>query len=1338
MPETSEHSLPLTTAQRGLWVGQKIAPADATMNIAEVLEIRGPIEPDIFRQALLQVTSEAETLRVRIIEENGRPSQVVRPEYPGEFPCIDFSQEADPRASIDAWMLDELSRPVDLANDPLWVSALFKAADDCYFWYQRAHHVIFDGYSGGCIARRVAELYSARIAGQEPSENPFGSLQALVEAETSYRDSSRCQRDRDYWKQQLADLPEAVTLARNPHQRSMGGLRRSIGHLSTETARRLRALGKQTATSLPQVLIALIAAYYHRTTGANDLVIGMPVSGRINAALRRSPGMVANAVTLRLHFSPGMSAVELFAQVAQVVKQSLRHQQYRYEELRRDLGLVSRGQHMAWLGVNIEPFDYQLDFGGAKVIPHNVSNGSAEDLTVFVYDRGDESALRFDFDANPTLYSMAELDEHRRRLVRLIDAVLEKPERALQQIDILGPQERHRQLVDWNDTCAPIEAPLLPALLARQAQLCPQATAVICGGAVVSYRQLHERSVRQACQWIADGIRPGDIVAVALPRSEQLLVVLLAIMRTGAAYLPLDPEGPIERTMQMLDDAAPVALVAQPEWHARMVRGGIVALVPERFDTEPPASPGAPDHATADGVAYVLYTSGSTGRPKGVEVTHRNLGNFLQGMRAVLAPQAGDRVLAVTTVTFDIATLELFLPLTVGARTVIAHAEDVRHPTRLARLVKQHAITHMQATPSLWKVLLSCADMPLRDVHALVGGEKLHAELANQLVERAARVTQFYGPTETTVWSTAFEVTRTGTQAPPIGRPILNTRLYVLDEALQLVPTGAAGELYIGGAGVARGYLHRSQLNQERFVEDPFAGDGSRMYRTGDRVRWHDDGNLAFIERIDRQLKIRGHRIEPGEIESQLLHLPDIGHAAVTAHTDLDHRTTLVAYVVPSADAALDSDKVRAALAPRLPEYMIPSRIIPLDSMPLLPSGKLDRRALPSPDPEQRPAYAAPVTPVEKKLAGLWQQIFGIERIGRHDNFFELGGDSLTAAEMVARFPEHFSIELPLGSLFEASTVAGLASYLQRAGSDSDPLGPMLPLRLASNERPLFCIHPVVGLSWSYANLLRHLEPGLPVYGLQAIGLRGDAPLPASLSEIAAQYIAQLRRIQVQGPYRLLGWSLGGLIAHEITAQLQAQGQQVELLAMLDAFPFVTAEAQPFAREVDEVQAVMRFLGFEQQAQERDAFPASMESLADWLCREYDVFSMPLVQEMIKRDPQLMTHVSAVTRNHLRLARQHVPRPVKADVLMFQAAAQDSRGLEGVFHNQPAAWQPFVHGRMDVHAIDCRHQSMLDPAPSAVIGRCLQKKLETLRVTATLSRRSHTATQPSSPVANYA
>ena len=1309
MNDVHPPGLPLTTAQRGLWVGQKLASVEATLNIAEAVEIHGPIDPALFQRALRQYAQEAEATRSRIVEYDGMPRQIVREHYPFEFPYIDVSGEADPRAAADAWMQAELNRPVDLAHDPLWVGAIFKYSDDLFCWYQRAHHTVYDGFSGGMAAKRLNELYSAYIEGVEPEPVEFGSVASLVEIESSYRESDRHRRDREYWLDTLANLPEAVTLARR-RVRNGGGLRRSSGHVPESSRERLAQIARECGVSLPQVLIGLIAAYYHRASGAQDLVFGMPVTGRVNHAMRNTPGMVANVVAIRLKFEPDMSMSDLFAQVSRVVKSALRHQQYRYEDLRRDLGLVNPDQHMAWLGINIEPYDYG-SFGGHRASGKNLHNGSAEDLMVFVFDRLDGQGLIIDFDANPTLYPAEHLDEHCRRLMRLIDSVLADPSITLGAIDVLGDEERERVLLGWNDTSAELPPETAIEQFQQQAARTPDATAIIAGDTRLSYRELDESSTRLAHRLIARGVKPGDIVAIALPRDEVLMAALLAVWKAGAAYLPLDPESPKERIAMTLDDAAPSVLLTTPTFADAFSDRKLALLFAHEQDEQYDIDTASPlPRASGNDTAYLIYTSGSTGRPKGVEVSQDNLSNFLAATQQLFAPTSADRFLAQTTVAFDIACFELYLPLSVGACVVMTTAEVIRNPIALGRLIAEHGLNFVQATPSLWRMLLANPDVRLEGVHALSTGEACPPELAQRLVAAASRVTNLYGPTETTVWASAIELTAQDVAdgaPPPIGRPLLNTQAYVLDSQLQPMPTGSVGELYVGGACVAKGYLNRDDLTAERFIADPFAGGEARMYRTGDLARWREDGVVEYLGRADQQVKIRGHRVELGEIETHLIALDAIAEAAVALHRDSTGHTQLAAYLVAAPGARIDAENLRRTLSLRLPDYMVPSSYSELDGLPLTPSGKLDRKALVPPARSRQSAYVPPRTETERKLVGLWQQIFGLDQVGIHDNFFELGGDSMTAAELIATFPKHFNSELSLGALFEGSTIASLAAYLERSGGENDPLGAVLSLRPTDEDRPLFCIHPVTGFSWAYTGILRHLDQ-LPVYAFQSRGLRGGGALPGSIEEIAADYIAQMRKIQPHGPYRLLGWSLGGLIGHAVTTQLERSGERVELLAMMDSYPFVADPVE--TSEAQQAQAVLKFLGFQHRI--HDNPPQDMRSLADMLCQEYDVFEIPLVQEIMKADAKLIENVAAVTRNNLMLARSYRPTSINADVMFFNAGQKEQVDLDGMLHYHAHAWQPYVNGRIEVHDVDCHHQGMLEPRSAAHIARVLREHLQ--------------------------
>ncbi|MFN5687099.1 condensation domain-containing protein, partial [Bradyrhizobium sp.] len=519
--------LPLSAAQTGMWFAQKFGSSDSIFNLAESIEIHGPIDPVLFEAALRQAGMEADTVRVRFIEQRDGIRQTVSRTLNTTFPFIDVSSEPDPRAAAESWMMAELTRPVDLLTGPLWTCALFKAAADHYFWYHRSHHIVMDGFTGGLFARRVAEIYTALTEGRSPGQSTFGPLALLLEEENAYRSSERFARDREYWLKQFADRPAAFSLAGQRRQ-NVGGLLRQTIHLSAESVAALRATAQASGASLPQIIIAATAAYLYRVTGIDDLVIGLPVTARPKGRLRRVPGMVANAVPLRLAMSPDMSATSLIRDVGRRVRDAIRHQCYRYEDLRRDLNLLSTNGHLFTTVINIEPFDYDLCFGGHSATTHNLCNGSGDDLAIFVYDRGDGKGLRIDFDANPALYTAQELACHQQRLVRFVEAIAQDPSRPIGAIDILDAAERRRVLVEWNDTVRAVSPTTLPSLIEAQVARRGDATALVCEDTTLSYAVLNARANRLAHLLIAQGAGPEQIVALALPRSAELIVGLLA------------------------------------------------------------------------------------------------------------------------------------------------------------------------------------------------------------------------------------------------------------------------------------------------------------------------------------------------------------------------------------------------------------------------------------------------------------------------------------------------------------------------------------------------------------------------------------------------------------------------------------------------------------------------------------------------------------------------------------------------------------------------------------------------------------------------------------------
>ena len=1031
--------LPLSAAQTGMWFAQKFGSSDSIFNLAESIEIHGPIDPVLFEAALRQAGMEADTVRVRFIEQRDGIRQTVSRTLNTTFPFIDVSSEPDPRAAAESWMMAELTRPVDLLTGPLWTCALFKAAADHYFWYHRSHHIVMDGFTGGLFARRVAEIYTALTEGRSPGQSTFGPLALLLEEENAYRSSERFARDREYWLKQFADRPAAFSLSGQRRQ-NVGGLLRQTIHLSAESVAALRATAQASGASLPQIIIAATAAYLYRVTGIDDLVIGLPVTARPKGRLRRVPGMVANAVPLRLAMSPDMSATSLIRDVGRRVRDAIRHQCYRYEDLRRDLNLLSTNGHLFTTVINIEPFDYDLCFGGHSATTHNLCNGSGDDLAIFVYDRGDGKGLRIDFDANPALYTAQELACHQQRLVRFVEAIAQDPSRPIGAIDILDAAERRRVLVEWNDTVRAVSPTTLPSLIEAQVARRGDATALVCEDTTLSYAVLNARANRLAHLLIAQGAGPEQIVALALPRSAELIVGLLAIAKSGAAYLPLDPDYPADRLAFMLADARPVCLVTSNAIAERLPEAGRRLLLdhPDTADLlarQPDTNPRDQDRIaplTPVNSAYVIYTSGSTGIPKGVVVSHTGITSLVEAQIERLGITPDSRVLQFSSSSFDASIMEVLMAFPAGAALVVPQAGLMAGKV-LADTLTRYAVSHALIPPAV------LAGMPTEQLAQLrtliVGGDACPPDLVARWSE-GRRMINAYGPTETTICAT-MSMPLSGAADPPIGHPIWNTRVYVLDDGLQPVPVGVAGEFYIAGSGLARGYLNRPGLTAERFVADPFGPPGSRMYRTGDRARWRPEGTLHFLGRADHQVKIRGFRIEPGEIEATLGQHESVAQAAVIAREDRAGDRRLVGYVVPAAGHAPHAMMLRQHLTRTLPDYMVPAAFVVLDALPLTPNGKLDRNALPVPDHQPVTEYTPPRTAQEEKLCALFAETLGLERVGIHDSFFDLGGHSLLVTHLVSNIRAAFGVELPFATLFEVSTIAGLAERLDPDGSST-------------------------------------------------------------------------------------------------------------------------------------------------------------------------------------------------------------------------------------------------------------------------------------------------------------
>ncbi|MEW2624635.1 amino acid adenylation domain-containing protein, partial [Streptomyces sp. NPDC048106] len=896
-------------------------------------------------------------------------------------------------------------------------------------------HIVMDGYSCSLVARRAAEVYTALVNGQPCPPTVFRPLSRLVEEEQDYRDSTASTRDRDFWSARPAADTEPLLLTGRSAPPADIPLHHTA-YLAKDTVTAVCTAAGLGASAWTGAVLALSSAYFARLTGRDTLTLELPVTSRLTAVHRHTPGMLSNILPLTVPVTPRATITDVLAHVSASVRRLLLHQRHRQEDLHTGLGHAG-GQHAFGPMVNILSFDHHLDFAGHHAAAHPLTNGPVPDLALTIAPHTDPDLLKIDLHANPALYTDDDVTTHLTRLQRFITTLATHPQTPIHHTDLTDPAERTLLLDQWNDTSAAVPDSTLPELFEAQAAKTPDAVAVVFEGTELSYREVNERANRLARLLIEQGAGPERFVAVAMPRSAELVIGLLAVLKTGAAYVPIDPEYPADRIAYILTDANPMAIITVedsgvelPADTARILLDGLAtrqALSAQASgdltDSErlAPLHPGVP--------AYVIFTSGSTGRPKGVVVEHRGIVNRLLWMQDRFGLAADDRVLQKTPSGFDVSVWEFFWPLVVGAGLVVARPGGHRDPAYVAGLIAGQRVTTVHFVPSMLQVFLQepaavrCGG--LRRV--VCSGEALPPEV----VERFRQVLDvplfnLYGPTEASVDVSWSECQTPAGATVPIGRPVWNTRLYVLDAGLSPVPVGVTGELYIAGVQLARGYHDRPGLTAERFTADPFGAPGSRMYRTGDLVRWNTHGEIEYLGRADDQVKIRGFRIELGEIESVLTAHPEVAQTAVIVREDRPGDKRLVAYAVPAPDVVLDPQALRAYAAQALPDYMVPSTVMMLDALPLTPNGKLDRRALPAPEFTVSAGGQAPRNPREETLCRVFAEVLGVDGVGIDDNFFELGGDSILAIQVVRR-AQQAGLGITPKDLFQLRNVRDLA-----------------------------------------------------------------------------------------------------------------------------------------------------------------------------------------------------------------------------------------------------------------------------------------------------------------------
>jgi amino acid adenylation domain-containing protein len=1337
VPLPDKGDAPLSFAQQRLWFQSQFAAANVAYNMLTQVRLRGELRIAALERSLRAIIDRHSALRTSFPLVDGSPVQRVAEEQVLTLARIDLAGTAEAARREAALRLaaQEADRPFHLATGPLVRATLITLEPADHLLLLTLHHIVSDAWSAGIMIRELGRNYRAFVSGGRSPSAPLP---------IHYRDFSAWQRQGmaprttasriAYWRQQLAGAPALLVLPtdrpRPAEQRYRGRTLRFT--IDAELTGGLRRMGARAGASLYMSLLAALATLLSRTSGQHDLCIGSPIANRGRSEIEELMGFFVNTLVMRLDLSDNPRFSQLLRQAREVSLGAYDHQDLPFEQLvealspERNLGHAPLFQVMLVLqNAPAEP----LVLDGLSVEPMEIPNATAKFDLLLSLQEGD-SGLVAELEYNTDLFDadrVARMAGHYRTLLR---AVVCDAEIQAQQLPLLTAPERHQLLIEWNDTrldsrLGTVGAGCLHHAFEAQARETPDRVAVVLedGGYCqrLTYRQLNACANRLAHPLRVLGVGPDVTVGLCLPRSPEMAVGLLAVLKAGGAYVPLDPAYPPDRLRFMLEDAGcsvlltarAVALTASPE----IATVFLDELSPQEASPHDPRTEVTPDH-----LIYITYTSGSTGKPKGIAMPHRAVANLISwhgtisSQRAISAVPPDATTLQFAPLSFDVSFQEIFSTWCAGGTLVLISEQDRRDPAKLLALLSNQAVQRLflpTAALQPLATMASSSELPGALGEIWVAGEQLQItrEIRDWFSRMPdCRLINFYGPSEchAVTWLAIDGNPSEWPALPSIGRPIANTQIYLLDAHQELVPCGVPGEIHIGGAGVARGYLNRPRQNQEHFLPDPFrhAGEG-RMYRTGDQARLLPDGNIEFLGRLDGQVKIRGVRIEIGEIETMLAEHPSVGTAVVVVHPLGAASKTLVAYVTSSPGLAAEPGDLARYVADALPEYMVPSTFVVLDSFPLTASGKIDRAALARLGPPERSArqeIARPRDGLEAQLVRLWEETLNLRPIGIHDNFFDLGGHSLLAMSLVGRIQASLGGRVPVELLFHGPTVAKLASQLRKGGSLSWSC--LVGLRVDGTRPPFFCVHPGGGNVFCYLELMRHLPAEQPVYGLQSPGLDPRQRPLDRIEEMGRIYLRALREVQPEGPYRLGGWSLGGVIAFEMARQLRAAGQEVAKVILIDSAAPATQGAAHLANEAVLVALARdlggmfgRDIGISHQVLENLLPEARLDHILE-CARRADVLPPDVTPATLRR-------IVEVFKGNLEGYFRYLPVPQPGELVLIAADNPREPATDEVL----AAWRALATDGVAMHKVPGDHYTLLARPAVAHVAAILEEHL---------------------------
>ena len=1277
---------PISPDQLNVWVHAAMAE-EPIYNESVTIHRHGSFDLDLFRRSFNEVIRRHEIWRTGFAEIDGEVVQVVAAETKVDIPLTDLGGLTPDEREAEAvrQARDDARAQFDLAKAPLFRARIVRMATDYHRIYLALHHIMFDGVSlYTTFLPELAAVYAALEVGKTPSL-PTLTLQYSDYALWRHRRVASGALDKHlaYWREQLSgELPtlQLPTDRPRPDTASYAGGMETFA-LSGPLSEKIKDLAREEGATPYMVLLAGYSVLLHRYTGQNDNVIGGITDTRLRPELRGMMGYFLNSLAQRTRPEPQKPFRAFLKEVRTTVLGALDASELPFDHVvqaikpKRDTNRHPLFQTMFSMQPPLPDMGQGWDLTQMDV----GVGGSKFDLYLELEERNAGFAARFLYSAE--LFDASTIRRLIGHFTTILEGIVADPASSIGALPLLTSAETQRILRDWNTTQNDIPQTTLHRWFETTARANPDAVAVVFADESWSYGELDRRAASLAARLSLAGIGPGTLVAIAMERGTEMIAGLLAILKTGAAYLPLDPALPAQRFVYIIEDAKPAALLTQREIKQILPRIEVPVILCD--DAAGCASDGIEPHDTAspENLAYVLYTSGSTGKPKGVEISHRALVNLLAAMQQRPGFTHGQALLAVTTLSFDIAALELFLPLVSGGTVILADRETVSDPPLLAALIAGTRPSMMQATPATWRSLIETGWRGAKDMTILCGGEALPRDLADNLLPRCAALWNMYGPTETTIWSTVERVVP-GAERVAIGKPIANTSIYILDAAGNPVPQGVTGEIYIGGTGLARGYRHRDALTRERFVTHAFA-PGERLYRTGDLGCFRADGTIECLGRTDHQVKIRGFRVAIEEVEGALAAHPRVAAAAARAWPDGSGELGLAGYFVAAGEAP-SAAELRRFMRQSLPDYMIPSRFVAMAALPMTPNRKIDRNALP--EPESNVIHIAPAEPqgeIETQLAAIWQDVLGLGMIGRNDNFHDLGGHSLLMAKLLVRIERQFQRRLSLASIFHAPTLKAMAALLAEPATVK-PQPRLAPIQPKGTRPTLFWLFGGATVR-PLAETMGEDQPFIGV-GLDPIDEKQLASA-TTLAEFAEPLIRAIREAQPTGPYFIGGWCTAGILAYEVARKLTEEGSEVALLVLVHAtnpvhYRRISARQMRMSKLRHHGTMLLQLKGGARWRYARDRWRGFRDNILDRF-----------------RAPQQAVAQTLSLSRVLDNAALHYDTPIYAgDVALFQPADRPD-----VLDYRPG-WREVIRGAFASFEIPGGHRTMLEAPFVAELG----------------------------------